>query len=77
MTIKLAERSDVLHITLIETNHECSWVEAGPGIVCRVDDESNEIVGMQILSFTQRAREGLSLPDLISGISAAHLLSEA
>ena len=74
MTIKLGGRSDVLHITLVDTDRACESVEVGPGIVCRVDPVINEVVGITIMSFTERAKAGLTIPDLIAGISASSLL---
>lgn len=76
MKIKLTERSDVLHITLVATENHCESVEAGPGIICRIDNITQEVVGITVMDFSERARKGFLIPDLIAGIPAANLLAE-
>lgn len=76
MDIKLIARSDVLHITLVKSVNHCESVELGPGIVARVDAVTDEVVGLTVLGFSARAKEGFSIPDLIAGIPARNLLAE-
>jgi uncharacterized protein YuzE len=76
MTVKYAERADVLYITFLETTAACTYAEVEPGIVCRIDEARNQIVGITIMEFARRIKGGksISIPYLKEGLSAESLL---
>ena len=77
MRLNYAQRADVLYIVLTETASPCVYLEVEPGIVCRVDEEREMVVGITVANFNERAKAGLDIPMLVSGISAGNLLRTA
>ena len=76
MTFSYAAHADVLYITLQETKAKCTYAEISQGIVCRIDESQNKVVGITITDFSRRLKSGepISIPELNEGLSADSLL---
>jgi len=82
MKISYSKRSDVLYIVLATTANPCTYVEIPGGIITRIDDVTERVVGITIYSFMDKVESGerLSIPELgedLSGISLLGLYSRA
>ena len=78
MRISYAKRADVLYIVLHETEHSCVYIELESGVICRIDETTDQVVGITIPDLTRRAEhdETIEIPELDEGMSAARLLQE-
>lgn len=76
MKISYAQHADVLYWTLQQTSAKCAYAEIAPGIVCRIDETTNKIVGITITDFMRRLSSGekIVIPELDDGLSADSLL---
>jgi uncharacterized protein YuzE len=76
--ISYSKHADVLYIVLSATANHCSYVELPNGIITRIDDDSQQVVGVTIYNFMQRMEEGerLSIPEIGDDLSGAALLSQ-
>lgn len=79
MDISYNKHADVLYIVLSSTPHHCTYVELPGGIITRVDDETNKVVGVTVYNFSNKMQSGesISIPQVgldMSGLSllAAH-----
>jgi len=78
MRITYASHADVLYIVLHDVSHNCAYIELDSGVICRVDESTDKIVGVTIPDFKRRLeKEGpILIPELDDGISASRLLQE-
>jgi uncharacterized protein YuzE len=74
MTFDYADHADVLYVTFSETKNKCIYVEIESGVICRIDEASNQIVGLTITDFMRRLRDGIpiNIPELHKGLSASN-----
>jgi len=75
--ISYSKHADVLYIVLSATANHCSYVELPNSIVVRIDDASEQVVGVTIYNFMRKMKEGerLSIPEIGDDLSGAALLS--
>lgn len=76
MRISYANHADVLYIVFEETPNKCVYVEMESGIVCRIDEKTDRVVGITVPDFSRRAERGeeIAVPGLNIGIPAEGLL---
>jgi uncharacterized protein YuzE len=76
MTFDYADHADVLYVTFVETKNKCIYVEIDAGVICRIDETKNLVVGITIVDFFRRATNGdpVKIPALRDGLSADQLL---
>jgi uncharacterized protein YuzE len=76
MKISYATHADVLYIVFEETTNKCVYSEVESGVICRIDETTDRVVGITIPYFRRRAEknETFSIPELAEGISAERLL---
>ena len=57
-------RADVLYITFEETTSPCVYIETGNGIVCRINEADDKVVGVTIRDFLRHVKnnDDLSIP---------------
>jgi uncharacterized protein YuzE len=77
MKISYSNRADVLYIVLSATTNHCSYVELPNNIILRIEDASEQVVGVTIYNFMKKMKEGerLSIPEIGDDLSGAALLS--
>lgn len=77
MKISYSKHTDVLYIVLSANANHCSYVELPNGIITRIDDDSQQVVGVTIYNFMRRMEEGerLSIPEIGEDLSGTELLS--
>ena len=76
MRISYANHADVLYIVFEETPNRCVYVEMDSGIICRIDEKTDRVVGITVPDFRRRVElhEEIYLPELNIGIPAEGLL---
>lgn len=76
MKVSYAPHADVLYIVFEETANACAYVELESGIICRVDDVTDRVVGITVPFLRRRAdrHEEIKIPELNLGLSAEGLL---
>jgi uncharacterized protein YuzE len=76
VTVSYSKRADVLYITLEETDEQCLYLEVGSGIVCRVSEPMERVVGVTIRDFMRHVQNGddLTIPGLEHGLPVERLL---
>ena len=77
MKISYSKHADVLYIVLSATANHCNYVELPNGIIMRIDDDSQQVVGVTIYNFMQKMERGerLSIPEIGDDLSSAALLN--
>ena len=78
MRIDYAQHADVLYIVLDDVSHRCVYVELDSGVICRVDETTDKVVGVTIPDFKRRIEKEKTvlISELTDGISAEMLLQE-
>jgi uncharacterized protein YuzE len=78
MRISYAQHADVLYIVFADTPNLCAYVELDSGVICRIDETTDKVVGVTIPDFKRRVanNENILIPELESGLSAEKLLQE-
>lgn len=78
MKISYALHADVLYVVLADTPNRCAYIELESGVICRVDEATDKVVGITIPDFKRRVENGESflIPELEGGLSAERLLQE-
>ena len=78
MKVSYAPHADVLYIVFTDVPHRCVYVELDSGIVCRIDETTDKVVGVTIPDFRRRVERGeeIKIPELDDGISAERFLQE-
>jgi uncharacterized protein YuzE len=76
MRISYAQHADALYLVFEDTENKCSYIELDSGIICRVDEVSDRVVGITIPDFLRRTerKELLLIPELTTGIPAEQFL---
>ncbi|MDR3750534.1 MAG: DUF2283 domain-containing protein [Terracidiphilus sp.] len=76
MKISYAKHADVLYLVLEDTANKCAYIELESGVVCRIDETTDRVVGITIPDFRRRigSNEPIVIPELPMGISAEKLL---
>ena len=76
MTVSYSKRADVLYITLEETDERCLYLEVGSGMVCRISESTDRVVGVTIRDFLRHVQSGdnLTIPGLEHGLPVERLL---
>jgi len=76
VTVSYSKRADVLYITLEETDEVCVYLEVGYGMVCRISESTNRVVGVTIRDFLRHVQSGddLTIPGLQYGLPLDKLL---
>jgi uncharacterized protein YuzE len=80
MTFLYDDLTDVLYVTFEQSGGRVTYIENDEGDVLRMDQSSGRIVGVTIMFFLRRAREGPIIVPEISTVPfnqiASNLLSE-
>jgi uncharacterized protein YuzE len=78
MKINYALHADVLYVVFTDTPNRCAYVELDSGVICRVDEITDKVVGITVPDFKRRVekRESILIPELNDGLSARDLLQE-
>jgi uncharacterized protein YuzE len=78
MKIDYALHADVLYVVFADTRNRCAYVELDSGVICRVDEITDKVVGITVPDFKRRIenRESILIPELEEGLSAEKLLQE-
>jgi uncharacterized protein YuzE len=76
MKLTYSKHADVLYLKLEDTQNKCAYIELDSGVICRIDETTDRVVGLTIPDFSRRTDSGDSIvvPELIEGISAGDLL---
>ena len=76
MKISYASGADVLYIVLKDFPLKCAYIETDSGIVCRIDEEHDRVVGITVPDFLRRVNRGekIDIPELDDGIPASRFL---
>ena len=78
MRINYALHADVLYVVFADTQNRCAYVELDSGVICRVDEITDKVVGITVPDFKRRVenKESIQIPELDGGVSAEKLLQE-
>jgi uncharacterized protein YuzE len=76
MRIKYATHADVLYLVFEDTTNKCAYIELESGVVCRVDEVTDRVVGITVPDFSRRTgnNQTLSIQELSRGLSAEGFL---
>jgi uncharacterized protein YuzE len=78
MKVNYAQHADVLYVVFADTSNLCAYVELDSGVICRVDETTDKVVGITIPDFKRRVanNESILIPELDDGLTAEKLLQE-
>jgi uncharacterized protein YuzE len=78
MKVNYAQHADVLYVVFADTPNLCAYVELDSGVICRVDEITDKVVGITIPDFKRRVanNESIIIPELDDGLPAEKLLQE-
>jgi uncharacterized protein YuzE len=76
MKISYATHADVLYLVFEDTENKCAYIELESGVVCRIDETNDRVVGVTIPDFQRRIERNGSIliPELSKGLSAEKFL---
>ncbi len=76
MKVSYNKRADVLYVIISTPPHACRYVEIPGGVIARVDEATQQVVGVTIYNFMQRSGEGerFSIPEIGDDLSGEALL---
>ena len=76
MKISYAAHADVLYIVFTDDAGPCAYVELDSGVICRINESTDKVVGITIPHFRRRSENGdvFVIPELTEGIAADKLL---
>lgn len=79
MRVSYAQHADVLYIVFRDAVTPCVYVELESGVICRIEESTDQIVGITIPYFQRRTanKEAVLIPELDAGLSADKLLLES
>ncbi len=82
MTVSYSKRSDVLYIVISKPDHACRYVELPGGVITRIDESTEKVVGVTIYGFMAKIESGakISIPEIgddLSGITLLNLYQHA
>lgn len=78
MRINYALHADVLYVVFTDTPNRCAYIELDSGVICRVDETTDKVVGITVPDFKRRVEnnESIQIPEFEDGLSAERLLQE-
>ena len=78
MRINYALHADVLYVVFTYTTNPCAYIELDSGVICRVDETTDKVVGITVPDFKRRVEnnESIQIPEFEDGLSAERLLQE-
>jgi uncharacterized protein YuzE len=76
MKISYAPHADVLYIVFEDTSNQCAYVELESGVICRIDEVTDKVVGITVPYFRRRGeeKEPINITELTEGLSAKKFL---
>lgn len=77
MKITYSKHADVLYIILSATTNPCRYVELPNSVITRIDEVSQQVVGVTVYNFMQKMEqgEGLTISDIGENLSGVLLLN--
>lgn len=78
MRINYALHADVLYVVFTDTQNRCAYVELDSGVICRVNEITDKVVGITVPDFKRRVqnKESILIQELDEGLSSEKLLHE-